>query len=114
MTKFESNFNQILSNVARFQIDFKQISTRLGTEFNQKRSFKSYQNIVEEGSVACLVLGTESSSVYILDPEAFTIMDSLALPSPPVFLTAAGTGSMNIYIYIYSYLYIYIYRYIYT
>jgi len=49
------------------------------------------------------VLGTESSSVYILDPEAFTIMDSLALPSPPVFLTAAGTGSMNIYIYIYSY-----------
>ncbi|XP_023347935.1 Bardet-Biedl syndrome 1 protein homolog, partial [Eurytemora carolleeae] len=48
---------------------------------------KSY---AEEGSVACLVLGTESSSVYILDPEAFTIMDSLALPSPPVFLTAAG------------------------
>ena len=27
-------------------------------------------------------------------------MDSLALPSPPVFLTAAGTGSMNIYTHI--------------
>ena len=51
------------------------------------------------------MLGTESSSVYILDPEAFTIMDSLALPSPPVFLTAAGTGSMNIYIYTYTHMF---------
>ena len=40
--------------------------------------------------MACLVLGTESSSVYILDPEAFTIMDSLALPAPPVFLSVTG------------------------
>ena len=44
----------------------------------------------EEGSVACLVLGTESCSIYILDPEAFTIMDSLGLPSPPVFLNVMG------------------------
>ena len=44
----------------------------------------------EEGSVACLVLGTESSSIYILDPEAFTIMDSLGLPSPPVLLSVSG------------------------
>ena len=40
--------------------------------------------------MACLVLGTESSSIYILDPEAFTIMDSLELPSPPVFLSVTG------------------------
>ena len=40
--------------------------------------------------MACLVLGTESCSVYILDPEAFTIMDSLGLPSPPVFLSVSG------------------------
>ena len=40
--------------------------------------------------MACLVLGTESCSVYILDPEAFTILDSLDIPSPPVFLTASG------------------------
>ena len=40
--------------------------------------------------MACLVLGTESCSVYILDPEAFTIMDSLALPAPPVLLSVAG------------------------
>ena len=37
-----------------------------------------------------MVLGTESSSVYILDPEAFTIMDSLSLPAPPVFLSVTG------------------------
>ena len=36
------------------------------------------------------MLGTESSSIYILDPEAFTIMDSLGLPSAPVFLSVAG------------------------
>ena len=36
------------------------------------------------------MLGTESCSVYILDPEAFTIMDSLALPAPPVLLSVAG------------------------
>ena len=40
--------------------------------------------------MACLVLGTESCSVYILDPEAFTIMDSLGLPSPPVLLSVSG------------------------
>ena len=36
------------------------------------------------------MLGTESCSVYILDPEAFTIMDSLSLPAPPVFLSVTG------------------------
>ena len=36
------------------------------------------------------MLGTESCSIYILDPEAFTIMDSLGLPSAPVFLSVSG------------------------
>ena len=53
--------------------------------------------IIEEGSVACLVLGTESSSVYILDPEAFTILDSLDIQSPPVFITASGNQVSNQY-----------------
>ena len=43
--------------------------------------------------MACLVLGTESCSVYILDPEAFTIMDSLGLPSPPVFINSSGQNN---------------------
>ena len=32
----------------------------------------------DDAGVSCLVLGTESSSVYILDPEAFTIMESMS------------------------------------
>ena len=28
----------------------------------------------EEGSVSCLVVGTENNDVYILDPEAFSIL----------------------------------------
>jgi hypothetical protein len=32
--------------------------------------------------------------VYILDPEAFTIMDSLGLPAPPVFLNVTGIAKM--------------------
>ena len=44
----------------------------------------------DETAVSCLVLGTESSSIYILDPEAFTIMESMAVPSPPAHLTATG------------------------
>ncbi len=45
----------------------------------------------DETSVSCLVLGTESSAIYILDPEAFTIMESMGLASPPAHLSVTGT-----------------------
>ena len=45
---------------------------------------------VDETAVSCLVLGTESSSIYILDPEAFTIMESMGVPSPPAHISATG------------------------
>ncbi|CAB4059180.1 BBS1 [Lepeophtheirus salmonis] len=44
----------------------------------------------EEGSVSCLVLGTEANLVYILDPEAFTIMESMTLPAAPTQLSVTG------------------------
>ena len=44
----------------------------------------------DETGVSCLVLGTESSSVYVLDPEAFTIMESMSVPSPPAHIVATG------------------------
>ena len=44
----------------------------------------------EEKALSCLVLGTESSMVYILDPEAFTILDTMYLPSPPAFFAVTG------------------------
>ena len=44
----------------------------------------------EDSAVSCLVLGTEASTIYILDPEAFTIMDSMALPSQPAHISVTG------------------------
>ena len=40
--------------------------------------------------MSCLVLGTEASTIYILDPEAFTIMDSMGLPSQPAHISVTG------------------------
>ena len=34
----------------------------------------------EEKAVSCLILGSESSMIYVLDPEAFTILDSMVVP----------------------------------
>ncbi|KAA0185520.1 hypothetical protein HAZT_HAZT001541, partial [Hyalella azteca] len=48
---------------------------------------KSY---AEEEAISCLVLGTESANVFILDPEAFTILNSVSLPSVAVFLSVFG------------------------
>ena len=44
----------------------------------------------EESAVSCLVLGTEAATIYILDPEAFTIMESMSLPSQPSHISVTG------------------------
>ncbi|XP_076032639.1 Bardet-Biedl syndrome 1 isoform X2 [Oratosquilla oratoria] len=44
----------------------------------------------EEDAISCLVLGTESANIFILDPEAFTILNSMSLQSVPVFLSVSG------------------------
>ncbi|XP_047480253.1 Bardet-Biedl syndrome 1 protein-like [Penaeus chinensis] len=44
----------------------------------------------EDDAISCLVLGTESANIFILDPEAFTILNSMSLPSVPVFLSVSG------------------------
>ncbi|XP_068081966.1 Bardet-Biedl syndrome 1 protein homolog [Anabrus simplex] len=55
------------------------------------------KNMAEEDAVACLVVGTENGSIFILDPEAFTILESMNLTGPsvssntvPVHLAATG------------------------
>ena len=88
----------LLKTTLIFKMLIENIFKKLLKILHVDRKMK-YLNIVEEGSVACLVLGTESCSVYILDPEAFTIMDSLGLPSPPVFLTATGTRPYSVFKY---------------
>lgn len=39
------------------------------------------KNMADDDAVSCLVIGTESQEVYILDPEAFTILSKVYLTS---------------------------------
>lgn len=48
------------------------------------------KNLSDEDAVSCLVLGTENKELLVLDPEAFTVMAKMSLPSVPVFLEASG------------------------
>ncbi|XP_063173081.1 Bardet-Biedl syndrome 1 protein [Candoia aspera] len=48
------------------------------------------KNRVDEDAISCLVIGTENMEILILDPEAFTILSKVAIPSVPAFLDVAG------------------------
>ncbi|XP_059565970.1 Bardet-Biedl syndrome 1 protein isoform X1 [Myotis daubentonii] len=48
------------------------------------------KNLADEDAVSCLVLGTENRELLVLDPEAFTTLATMNLPSVPVFLEASG------------------------
>ena len=36
------------------------------------------KSMAEEDAISCLVLGTESKSIYVLDPEAFTVLTTVS------------------------------------
>ena len=44
----------------------------------------------DDDAISCLVVGTESRDIYILDPEAFTVLAKTSLPSVPVFVSVSG------------------------
>ncbi|XP_072031464.1 BBSome complex member BBS1-like isoform X2 [Amphiura filiformis] len=44
----------------------------------------------DEDAISCLVVGTESKQIFALDPEAFTILSRMEVPSVPVFLSVTG------------------------
>lgn len=44
----------------------------------------------DSSSIDCLIMGTESRSVYVLDSEAFTILAETAIPDVPCFFNASG------------------------
>lgn len=44
----------------------------------------------ESDAVSCLVVATENSDVYVLDPEAFTVLAKMSVPAVPVFLSVTG------------------------
>ncbi|KAF5908920.1 Bardet-Biedl syndrome 1 protein, partial [Clarias magur] len=48
------------------------------------------KNMADDDAVSCLVIGTESQEVYILDPEAFTILSKMSLPSVPTLMDVTG------------------------
>ncbi|XP_056657261.1 Bardet-Biedl syndrome 1 protein isoform X1 [Monodelphis domestica] len=48
------------------------------------------KNLADEDAVSCLVLGTENRELLVLDPEAFTVLAKMNLPSVPAFLEASG------------------------
>ncbi|KAF4520686.1 hypothetical protein B566_EDAN006362 [Ephemera danica] len=48
------------------------------------------KSLPDEDAVSCLVLGTESGHVYILDSEAFTILDTIRVSGIPALLAATG------------------------
>uniref|UniRef100_A0A8C5MM51 BBSome complex member BBS1 n=1 Tax=Leptobrachium leishanense TaxID=445787 RepID=A0A8C5MM51_9ANUR len=48
------------------------------------------KNMADEDAVCCLVIGTESGEIFILDPEAFTILTRVSLPSVPTLLDITG------------------------
>ncbi|XP_063083640.1 Bardet-Biedl syndrome 1 protein isoform X2 [Cavia porcellus] len=48
------------------------------------------KNLADEDAISCLVLGTENKKLLIIDPEAFTVLAEMDIPSVPVFLEASG------------------------
>ncbi|XP_066466343.1 Bardet-Biedl syndrome 1 protein isoform X2 [Tiliqua scincoides] len=48
------------------------------------------KNMVDEDAISCLVIGMESAEILVLDPEAFTVLAKMVLPSVPAFLDVTG------------------------
>lgn len=48
------------------------------------------KNVAEEDATTCLILGTEDQDILVIEPDAFTVLASIKLPSVPVFLDATG------------------------
>ncbi|XP_077407528.1 BBSome complex member BBS1 isoform X2 [Vanacampus margaritifer] len=48
------------------------------------------KSTADEDGVSCLLIGTESAHLYVLDPEAFVILAKVALPAPPTMMDVTG------------------------
>uniref|UniRef100_A0A667YJI7 BBSome complex member BBS1 n=1 Tax=Myripristis murdjan TaxID=586833 RepID=A0A667YJI7_9TELE len=48
------------------------------------------KSTADEDGVSCLVIGTENNDVYVLDPEAFTILSKMSLPAAPTMMDVTG------------------------
>ncbi|XP_061562490.1 Bardet-Biedl syndrome 1 protein [Phycodurus eques] len=48
------------------------------------------KSTADEDGVSCLVIGTESGHLYVLDPEAFVVLAKMALPAAPTTMDVTG------------------------
>lgn len=48
------------------------------------------KNVAEENAATCLIIGTEDRDVLVIEPDAFTVLASIKLPSIPVFIESTG------------------------
>ncbi|XP_063058675.1 Bardet-Biedl syndrome 1 protein [Engraulis encrasicolus] len=48
------------------------------------------KNMADEDAISCLVIGTENKDIFVLDPEAFTILSKMSLPSAPTMMDVTG------------------------
>ncbi|XP_054880863.1 Bardet-Biedl syndrome 1 protein [Poeciliopsis prolifica] len=48
------------------------------------------KSTADEDGISCLVIGTENSDVFVLDPEAFTILCKMSLPAVPTMMDVTG------------------------
>ena len=44
------------------------------------------KTMAEEDAISCLVLGTENRSIFVLDPEAFTVLSVVRTPNKMMVL----------------------------
>uniref|UniRef100_A0A8C9B7J4 Bardet-Biedl syndrome 1 n=1 Tax=Prolemur simus TaxID=1328070 RepID=A0A8C9B7J4_PROSS len=77
-----------LSEMEAFVNQHKSKSIKRQTVITTMTTLK--KNLADEDAVSCLVLGSENKELLVLDPEAFTILAKMSLPSIPVFLEASG------------------------
>ena len=59
-----------------------------------------HKSYAERDAVSCLVMASENSYIYVLDPEAFTILTRMKVPSAPVFITTTGLYDVDYCIYV--------------
>ncbi|TEA11720.1 hypothetical protein DBR06_SOUSAS6910200, partial [Sousa chinensis] len=84
-----SRFLQLeLCEMEAFVNQHKSKSIRRQTVITTMTTLK--KNLADEDAVSCLVLGTENKELLVLDPEAFTVLAKMSLPSVPVFLEVSG------------------------
>uniref|UniRef100_A0A8C6D4A9 Bardet-Biedl syndrome 1 n=1 Tax=Moschus moschiferus TaxID=68415 RepID=A0A8C6D4A9_MOSMO len=77
-----------LSEMEAFVNQHKSKSIRRQTVITTMTTLK--KSLADEDAMSCLVLGTENKELLVLDPEAFTVLTKMSLPSVPVFLEVSG------------------------